>query len=261
MEIRFGIILGSLAAAGLAPAASAATSLSGSMNLRANSSIAAGSLTATDHASNSFVGVPVAMGIFALASINDGVTGGNVTARGQGQASGTANAGTVHFQDYGWSFNAPARADAGQSASLADHSEGDDWSYTFMADSAGSFQMSYDTFVSVDGGQIFGLWGWDIEWSGAGGGQSIVNVNDPTAAGLFTRSLLAGETYTVSLRNNANLFTGTGNLSGSGYMGGTFNYQIKDAVPEPTNWALMLIGFGGIGSALRARRRAGVSFA
>lgn len=27
------------------------------------------------------------------------------------------------------------------------------------------------------------------------------------------------------------------------------------AVPEPTSWALMLVGFGGIGSALRAKRR------
>jgi hypothetical protein len=27
------------------------------------------------------------------------------------------------------------------------------------------------------------------------------------------------------------------------------------AVPEPTSWALMLLGFGGMGAMLRSRRR------
>jgi hypothetical protein len=32
------------------------------------------------------------------------------------------------------------------------------------------------------------------------------------------------------------------------------------AVPEPASWALMMIGFGAIGSAMRSRRRMAVSF-
>jgi len=34
-----------------------------------------------------------------------------------------------------------------------------------------------------------------------------------------------------------------------------------DAVPEPATWAMMIAGFGLAGTALRARKRAGVSFA
>ena len=34
------------------------------------------------------------------------------------------------------------------------------------------------------------------------------------------------------------------------------NMQFSAAVPEPTTWALVLIGFGGIGGALRSRSRA-----
>jgi hypothetical protein len=34
------------------------------------------------------------------------------------------------------------------------------------------------------------------------------------------------------------------------------NFTFNDAVPEPATWALMLAGFGGLGLALRVRRRA-----
>ena len=44
-----------------------------------------------------------------------------------------------------------------------------------------------------------------------------------------------------------------GTLTGpSGAYSGTLNIQ---AVPEPATWAMMLIGFGGIGMALRRRRQ------
>jgi hypothetical protein len=37
---------------------------------------------------------------------------------------------------------------------------------------------------------------------------------------------------------------------------------IDGGIPEPAAWALMLIGFGGIGASLRAaRRKAGAAFA
>jgi hypothetical protein len=37
--------------------------------------------------------------------------------------------------------------------------------------------------------------------------------------------------------------------------------QNAGAVPEPANWALMLVGFGAIGGAMRAQRRTAVRFA
>jgi hypothetical protein len=35
-----------------------------------------------------------------------------------------------------------------------------------------------------------------------------------------------------------------------------FDAQLSGAVPEPTSWALMILGFGGVGAALRRRRPA-----
>ena len=38
-------------------------------------------------------------------------------------------------------------------------------------------------------------------------------------------------------------------------------YLVGGSVPEPTTWALMLLGFGGVGAALRSRRRVAVATA
>ena len=48
-------------------------------------------------------------------------------------------------------------------------------------------------------------------------------------------------------------------------IGGTFADRVvltpaNGAVPEPASWAMMLIGFGVIGGALRSRSRPAVSF-
>jgi len=44
-------------------------------------------------------------------------------------------------------------------------------------------------------------------------------------------------------------------------MGGSFGTIKISAAPEPASWALMLGGFGAIGSAMRARRKNSVTFA
>jgi hypothetical protein len=35
----------------------------------------------------------------------------------------------------------------------------------------------------------------------------------------------------------------------------TISYQVNSAVPEPANWAMMLLGFGALGVAMRSRKR------
>jgi len=73
------------------------------------------------------------------------------------------------------------------------------------------------------------------------------------------------------LTQNANKFTVNGNGAGIGSLTFTFTPGEQDlreirvipqsvlpSVPEPATWAMMLIGFGGIGGTLRARRRASV---
>lgn len=47
------------------------------------------------------------------------------------------------------------------------------------------------------------------------------------------------------------------NVSASGSFGArSFNFAAAAAVPEPGTWAMMLVGFGGIGAAMRRQRRA-----
>jgi hypothetical protein len=49
-------------------------------------------------------------------------------------------------------------------------------------------------------------------------------------------------------------FTVNGNNNGTGTLGGTIT--IGQAVPEPGTWAMMLLGFGAIGFAMRRRKQA-----
>ena len=44
----------------------------------------------------------------------------------------------------------------------------------------------------------------------------------------------------------------SGNISSFGLSG---SFQILGVVPEPATWAMMLVGFGGLGAAMRSRRR------
>jgi hypothetical protein len=260
--MRFtSLLLTAIAFTGAVPAL-AATSLSGSMNLTAFASMAGGTKTATDTDSDSFSGAPAVMGVFAVATATDGTTGGLLTAIGQGISSGTANSGSIHFQNYGWTFGAPDRADRDELVSLNDHSGGPDWSYTFTADHAGTIDLDYDVFLTdgTAGGSAFGLWGWSIGWTGTGGGMLPGGTAfDPTASGVFSRALVGGETYTISLFNGTNVSTpesfqpGTDPLA---RMSGNFVYTIRDSVPEPASWALMISGFGWVGGAMRRRAHA-----
>jgi len=80
--------------------------------------------------------------------------------------------------------------------------------------------------------------------------------NDPNVfPGQGTTSTVAGLTYVQNgFAPGGSLADPTGSTGeGASYFGA--NLTVGN-VPEPMTWALMLVGFGGMGVALRARRRA-----
>ena len=85
--------------------------------------------------------------------------------------------------------------------------------------------------------------------------------------------MLGGVDYTTVL-DQSNFFIGQisfNNLAAGNYAIGLaagssadpkyyINFQTPiSGVPEPATWALMLIGFGGLGAMVRGRRRTGVA--
>jgi hypothetical protein len=82
----------------------------------------------------------------------------------------------------------------------------------------------------------------------SGGGASVMQtvLGSSNSLTLNTGTLMAGVTYRFLYTFNAG--------SGGGTVSGNASF-LQSAVPEPATWALMLIGFGGIGVAMRRRRK------
>lgn len=96
----------------------------------------------------------------------------------------------------------------------------------------------------------------------AGYRESTLTIFDAFGATLFTSDvvLTLGATTDpgVYVRYGTTSTSGIGGFSFSGQAGGNNSIDnleaITGAVPEPSTWAMMLIGFGGIGYSMRRRR-------
>jgi hypothetical protein len=83
-----------------------------------------------------------------------------------------------------------------------------------------------------------------------------VTVNDTITIPVTTN----GAGFTGAAAGNIPLFAGQNSIRIRGIAGTNASYGgnitfVPNAVPEPATWAMMLVGFGMVGSAMRYRRR------
>ncbi|MBL8773239.1 MAG: PEPxxWA-CTERM sorting domain-containing protein [Phenylobacterium sp.] len=230
----------------LVPAAAlAATPIKGFVSSRVFANYAG--FDAMDSTGAQWLSAPTALGVSRAVSAGPG---GQVYAYHGVAADFGANAGQVSIAA-GWDFDAPP----GPLVTEAEVGGFPDWSYTFQAQGDGVLRLTYEFGVT---GLPTGFGGFNIGWTGAGGGESLLLSQ---SNGVFERQITAGEVYLVTISTVADVF-GTG-FDYTAVMNGEFGYSITEqigggggGVPEPGAWALMILGFGAAGAALRRRRPA-----
>ena len=112
---------------------------------------------------------------------------------------------------------------------------------TFTNDLAGVYALTLDTSsVGIDFTSAI--------LTGPGGPYELIEEFDNGISEFWNLSdlFLDAGTYTLTIN---------GNNSSTGSLGGTVTINAVNAVPEPGTWAMMLIGFGAAGFAMRRRRQ------
>ena len=122
----------------------------------------------------------------------------------------------------------------------------------FTADTTGAFTLSWMDAGRPRSGGYDGNQTYDVLLVSNFGADTVSLGSFATtdyqpftarSTGLF--NLAAGETYAL-------VFRGTGDGDHTSFIDGV---SLAGAVPEPASWALMLLGFSGLGATLRASRR------
>lgn len=163
-----------------------------------------------------------------------------------------------------WSSASAGSVDIFMSGGLNDWVEGevknnfasvDQWLYNFLVDEDSYFNLSYDLRTSDYGGFYL------IYLDGELTGPALHTPFAGSATGSFQYFLKGGVRHTVSIdAGEGKLLTARlpDPVRYSSY--GNFDFLISEvgagaAVPEPTTWLMMIVGFGAIGGAMRSSRK------
>lgn len=123
--------------------------------------------------------------------------------------------------------------------------------FTSYADIATFTQTIFGTFgYSTNDGAVYDPAGYVVNGSRV---QLTNNAGLNSQNGSFSFLVNAGDEYGFYVNTTDNI-VGRGNIA-------VMSNAFTAAVPEPATWAMMLLGFGMIGAAVRYRRRGNVVFA
>lgn len=186
---------------------------------------------------------PLSASASAIAPHEDGTSAVDVHGFGSANWIG-ANQGIVSLSDVGWDFfNAEGNARVNGSLN---------WTYSFVAESDGSFDLHADV---TGEGRTFGLQVWIVAVIGGPEGLQLKDARSGTSlisTWDFVAELTAGSEYTARLVNDGNI-SAIGIQTFSGTMNGTFHWRILP-VPEPTAGALLITGLVTSGLLVSRRR-------
>jgi len=232
-----------LAAFAIAAPAAATVVVGSSLAMEATARVRQHGVTDRDSAVQGASLAPLTVSVFARAE--DGAS--SVETGGTAQATWlSASAGQVLFDDVGWrASDVPGGA--------ANPAGGAGWSYSFIADTDGLFEMDWEVTIASLTSDAFGLNPFLFTWSGDGGGIALAGAGQ---SGTLMRPIEEGVAYTVGLRSQANV--GGALRSRSAQMDARFDWQMDTAatvLPEPGTLALFGLAFLGLGAGARRARR------
>ncbi len=242
------LILGStLAAASTAMATPDSSSMSFGVSVTA-----VGGATGTDAHSDSWTGTPSVIQASANAFSSD-ANGAQSQAFASGISSIAAdgNSGIMNMT-FGW-------YDVDASSSATNLSITPDWTYTFTSDVTGTFNLDFS--VTGNGSDLFGLQGWyESDNFDTPLGSTNGSALDPTASGSLFGDVTQGQTYTVRLSNNGNIFS-SGAYNATATAVGDFSFDItgtSNSVPDKGSTVLLVglaaVALLGVGSRFRFAR-------